>query len=947
MNLNLYTEPSTGRHHFSFIKHVKNIIKVFKCAECNAFLSEYKKMKRHSLTCNKGRPKIVFEEGYYQPRKTIFEQMKDSGLLVADKDIYYPYFIYFSFESWLKDSSYELLSISLIGSEETHPVFIPVERNTEDTLNTMIGAMEEIRARYIKILFERYSVYFRQLSKLSNVNKRKQLTAQLFEWIETLPIYGFDSSAFDLNIVKRYLPKLLANTGYKHGNISRAEKQWVKSVETQLNRKIETNYKIDKYNVDGYDPETNTVYEFNGCYYHGCNICYQPEDINPSSGKSMGELYKKTIKKEEHLKRLGYNVISKWSCQFKGNEIEVNDIIKVNNRYRMISNGKFIFKDILSFLSPNTSVDTFLRAFNCTVPKSFFPRKVLQNITEYIQEYPELRNYQTNIIELLKMSNIPDKKWFNHELNAKSKEKSVYSEIKNRYSNLFELLKEYSLKKVESTMNAIKRLVKFFQSLELDIHKDGISISGLSLRYLWKTKDPNSKFKLFRGNEALYEKYKDNLVGGPSIVFSHYQEKSKTLIRKNKVCQKIIGFDANALYLWAIGQDMLCGEHLEIQIYPGLVEDVMNDKFFGVIECDIKVPNHLRKYFEEMCPVFKNVEISYNHLSLETKRQVNSNYKSRKLVGSMFGTEMLFHTELLKWYIKKGIEVSNITFAVRYERKAPFKEFMDKVSNARRLGDSSEQYKLLGEMMKLIGNSSYGQCIKNMLKYENVSIIPSEKYSKNIRRNTYKSHEDLVDGYEFRFKKTQFKQNLPVQIGFTVYQLAKLRMLQFYYDFLDVYIDRSNFHLVQIDTDSAYIAISSENLEALVKPNLIEHYQLNKHNWFGRDNTKENALFDKRTPGLFKVEYEGDGIIALGSKMYYCFGEKDKVRCKGINKQQNAVTKQRFEAALYGNSTQEFYNTQLKVCDNRLTLYKQSISGLKLFNDKRIRQGFETKYMEI
>ena len=31
MNLNLYTEPNTDRHHFSFIKHVKNIIKVFKC----------------------------------------------------------------------------------------------------------------------------------------------------------------------------------------------------------------------------------------------------------------------------------------------------------------------------------------------------------------------------------------------------------------------------------------------------------------------------------------------------------------------------------------------------------------------------------------------------------------------------------------------------------------------------------------------------------------------------------------------------------------------------------------------------------------------------------------------------------------------------------------------------------------------------------------------------
>jgi hypothetical protein len=88
MNLNLYTEPNTGRHHFSFIKHVKNIIKVFQCTECNVFLSEYKKMKRHYLTCNKGRPKIVFEDGFYQPRKTIFEQMSESGIVVADKDIY-------------------------------------------------------------------------------------------------------------------------------------------------------------------------------------------------------------------------------------------------------------------------------------------------------------------------------------------------------------------------------------------------------------------------------------------------------------------------------------------------------------------------------------------------------------------------------------------------------------------------------------------------------------------------------------------------------------------------------------------------------------------------------------------------------------------------------------------------------------------------------------------
>lgn len=28
-----------------------------------------------------------------------------------------------------------------------------------------------------------------------------------------------------------------------------------------------------RYYVDGYDENTNTIYEFNGCFYHGCLKC--------------------------------------------------------------------------------------------------------------------------------------------------------------------------------------------------------------------------------------------------------------------------------------------------------------------------------------------------------------------------------------------------------------------------------------------------------------------------------------------------------------------------------------------------------------------------------------------------------------------------------------------------------------------------------------------------
>ncbi|KAE9289379.1 hypothetical protein PF008_g25901 [Phytophthora fragariae] len=45
---------------------------------------------------------------------------------------------------------------------------------------------------------------------------------------------------------------------------------------------------------------------------------------------------------------------------------------------------------------------------------------------------------------------------------------------------------------------------------------------------------------------------KANIAGGPSIIFNRYAKRNETKVRGGKVCKKIIGYDANALYLWAI-----------------------------------------------------------------------------------------------------------------------------------------------------------------------------------------------------------------------------------------------------------------------------------------------------------------------------------------------------------------------------------------------------------
>ena len=71
-----------------------------------------------------------------------------------------------------------------------------------------------------------------------------------------------------------------------------------------------------------------------------------------------------------------------------------------------------------------------------------------------------------------------------------------------------------------------------------------------------------AEFHLFNPkNKDIYQLFKENIVGVPSIIFNQYHGTGKTFIRNdpNKPCQKIIRYDADALYLWAIGQNFPAG----------------------------------------------------------------------------------------------------------------------------------------------------------------------------------------------------------------------------------------------------------------------------------------------------------------------------------------------------------------------------------------------------
>jgi len=98
--------------------------------------------------------------------------------------------------------------------------------------------------------------------------------------------------------------------------VSKQETEWLDSLNISLeNRNIHLP-KLGRKRVDGYDPKTNTVYEFYGNYWHGNPILYNHNDFNHKSKKTFGELYLKTINREMCIKNAGYNIIHIWELDY-------------------------------------------------------------------------------------------------------------------------------------------------------------------------------------------------------------------------------------------------------------------------------------------------------------------------------------------------------------------------------------------------------------------------------------------------------------------------------------------------------------------------------------------------------------------------------------------------------------------------------------------------------
>ena len=96
--------------------------------------------------------------------------------------------------------------------------------------------------------------------------------------------------------------------------------------------------------------------------------------------------------------------------------------------------------------------------------------------------------------------------------------------------------------------------------------------------------------------------------------------------------------------------------------------------------------------------------------------------------------------------------------------------------------------------------------IEDLGRHKSKKITHQKKVVDKALRSLF--FDDLKEvGWAYEIK--EFMRTVMIkgsyQCGIAVFQLAKLRMLESYYDFLNEYFSRQDFELCYMDTDSFYL----------------------------------------------------------------------------------------------------------------------------------------------
>ena len=818
--------------HYSYIQDIGKYCHSYRCRKCGDSLWKCPyDLHRHELTCEVGVNR-KYKGGVYHPPPSVFERLDDEGIVVEKTLRYYPYRATFDFECFFTGDNLPADTDHVQWVARHVPLSVSVASNvpgyepalcfvTDGDADKLVGCMmtrlntisdaafASLLPLYADVLADldaRKYAWEEDITEAEEEeeaeggrnNPYKTLIGQLLGWLRQLPVIGFNSGKYDLNMIKRsFVPLLIHN----NAAVIKRQNTYMCLYTDKLKFLDVTQYLAPGVSYDKYLKAYGCELQKGHFPYEYMDDLHKLEDrALPPQAAFFSHLKNEAISNDDYARCQavwrdnGMETLREYLIWYNNRDVTpfLDAISKQFAFYRdrdidMFKDGISVPGLSLLHLFNDLPNDTFFTIFNQTNsdlhklvkdnivggPAIIFHRYHEKGVTK-IRGGEELcrkiEGYDANALYLWAIMQDMPTGWY----------------VRRREENGFRPQQAQPYGQM-----AIQWLTR-----ESDR-------TGCTIRHQGNGREKRIGKLPVDGwcaeTRTAYQFHGCFWHGCPKC----HTDPEETNPKNNKTMAELLAnTKAHTAYLRRhvkVVEMWECGWKRERDPPPRqkwnmtqqqIIAAVVDGTLFGMIECDVRVPEHLQDHFSEMQPIFKNVTVSRDDIGPYMSQYAEENNimstPRRMLVGSYRGEKILLTTPLLRWYLAHGLVVDRVYQIVEYSPKPCFQHFGESVSTARRDGDVDPDKSIIADTMKLLGNSAYGKTVTNVDRHRDVKYCTEGGTSLLVGNKRFRQLDVVTDdAYEVTSSKARVTYDLPHHIGFFVYQYAKLRMLEFYYDFVD------------------------------------------------------------------------------------------------------------------------------------------------------------------
>ena len=843
MYMNLYET------HYSYIHDIGMYCQSYRCRKCGDSLWKTQRyLLRHERACDAGINR-VYKGGVYRPSPSIFQRLDDEGIVVDEALRYYPYRATFDFECYFTGDNLPADTDHVQWSARHVPLSVSVASNvpgyepalcfvTDGDADKLVEAMmvhlitlsdaayDSLLMAYKYVLDnlkEQASVWDEVAATAHDddengkktVNPYKTLERQLQAWLHQLPVIGFNSSKYDLNAIKRFfVPLLIRNSDVEQASCFVIKRQnTFMCLSTDKLKFVDIcNYLAPGFSYDKYLKAYGCAQQKGHFPYEYMNdLCKLEDRALPPQSAFFSRLTSEGISDTDYAacqavwRDNRMTTMRDYLIWYNNRDVEpfLEAIAKQATFYRdrhieMFKDGISVpglsllclFNDLppdtnfVNFNRTNSDLHQLVKDNIVGGPAIIFHRYHEKDVTK-IRGGDELCRaivgYDANALYLWAIMQDMPTGWYTR--------RRAENGFRPQQAQPFgQMAVQWLTCESERTGLNIRHQVNGREKRIGNLPVDGWCAQTRTA-YQFHGCFWHGCPKCHADPEETNPKNGKTMA----VLLADTKKHTAYLRRHVKViemweCEWKRERDPPPRQKWTMTQQQI-------------IAAVVDGTLFGMIECDIRVPSKLRAHFAEMQPIFKNATVTRDDIGPFMRAYAEENdimsTPRRMLVGSYHGKNILLATPLLQWYLAHGLVVDRVYQIVEYERKPCFRQFGESVSAARRDGDADPDKAIIADTMKLLGNSAYGKTVTNVDRHRNVAYCTEVRTSACINNKRFRQLDAVTDNaYEITSNKSRVTYDLPLHIGFFVYQYAKLRMLQFYYDFVDRYVAGVNNHFI-------------------------------------------------------------------------------------------------------------------------------------------------------